>query len=58
MFYVWMLQSFGDKGLYFLFVLQSPSNKVGPCEVMSSPGQAEAFGAVPLLLTQAMAVVM
>lgn len=48
MFYVWMLQSFGDKGLYFVFVLQSPSSKVGPREALGSLGslgRAEAVGA-------------
>lgn len=40
MFYVWMLQSFGDKGLYFVFVLQSPSSKVGPREALGSLGRA------------------
>lgn len=28
MIYMWMLLSFGDKSLYFLFILQSPLNKV------------------------------
>lgn len=30
MLYVWMLQSFGDRSLYLLSVLQSPWAKVGP----------------------------
>lgn len=56
MFYVRMLQSFGVESLYFLFVLQSPSNKVGTQRGSEFPGwsaQTEVFSALSVLLTKA-----